>query len=391
MEQAGGHNQHETLKQAYRTAYLIAGHIRQTLTEEETDELNDWILLSRENMELFAELTDEKNIAASLERYEKIKVEEALAATKKHITFSKPRSTVRTWQYALAACVILAIGIFMYTRFAGTTKDDPVIAVHHDDIDPGNNEAVLLLPDGKRVPLAAGPDTLLQGKVEVLRNKGEIVYASSDAGSEYHTLTIPRKGQYKVILPDGTKVWLNSESSIKFPTAFNSSERKVFVTGETFFEVAHDASKPFRAVAGDITVEALGTQFNINAYTNEASLAATLVEGSVKVSVGTMNEILKPGEQSQWSGGALTKLGVDANATSAWRMNQFQFKNTSLDVIMRQIERWYDAKVIYKDAVNLHLNATIERNVPVSKLLHLLEATEQVHFNVEDNVITVSK
>ena len=165
---------------------------------------------------------------------------------------------------------------------------------------------------------------------------------------EYNTLSVPRKGHYKLTLPDGSKVWLNAESPIVFPTNFNGIERRVVVTGETYFEVVKDKTKPFRVVADDMTVEALGTQFNINAYPNESMLAATLAEGSLLVAKGKDENILKPGQQAQTSDNHFTIAEVDPTDITAWKNNEFKFHNTSLESIMRQVERWYDCEVYFK-------------------------------------------
>ncbi len=192
-------------------------------------------------------------------------------------------------------------------------------------------------------------------------------------------------------MPDGSKVWLNSESSIQYPTAFVGKERKVIVTGETFFEVAKNKDKPFIAVGGDMQVEALGTQFNINVYNNEPFRSATLVEGSVLVTQGKNENILKPGQQAQISHGDFSVVNTDAMDVIAWKNDMFKFTNTPIDAIMRQVERWYDAETVYQDKVDFHFNGTIERSVPVSKLLHYIEATGQVHFKIEDKKIIVMK
>lgn len=251
---------------------------------------------------------------------------------------------------------------------------------------PGSSKAILTLHDGKIIELHNdGDDTTINSHIKILRKNGQLIYNSAKISNElvYNTLSVPRKGQYKLVLPDGSEVWLNSESSIRYPVSFSHKERKVFITGEAFFEVAKDKTKPFRVVAGDVTVEALGTQFNVNAYLNEPFISATLIEGSVIVSKGLNEKILKPLQQAQVTENDFKIINSDINDVIAWRNNQFKFTNTSIDAIMRQIERWYDADVVYRDKVNLHLNATIEREVPVSKLLQLFEATNQVHFKIE--------
>ena len=267
MENLQNSGEGKNLKQAYRTAYLIAGFLKQTLTEEEKDELDEWILASDENMILFEKMTDEKNLAQAAEWFKKMNVEKDLAETRRRIEARKPK---RLWQYAVAASIIIATaaGIYFYQNSI-SRKNKSDVAVQKQDIMPGSNKATLTLGDGKIIELGnAGDDTTINGRIKILRKDGQVVYNSAVASNEmvYNTLTVPRKGQYKLILPDGSKVWLNSESSIRYPVSFSNKERKVFVTGETFFEVAKDKTKPFRVVAGDVTVEALGTQFNVNAY-----------------------------------------------------------------------------------------------------------------------------
>jgi ferric-dicitrate binding protein FerR (iron transport regulator) len=379
------------LKQAYRTAYLIAGFLKQTLTEEEKDELDEWILANDENMILFEKMTDEKNLAQAGEWFKKMNVEEDLQKTKKRIEVKRP---VRVWQYVVAAAVVIGIIIGVYLYQGSGNKNDKPIVVQTQDILPGSDKATLTLDNGKIIELGSdGADTTINDQLKILRKDGQVVYNSTAASNElvYHTLSIPRKGQYKLVLPDGSKVWLNSESSIRYPVSFSDKERKVFVTGETFFEVAKDKNKPFRVQRDDITVEALGTQFNVNAYVNEPYVATTLIEGSVLISKGSMENILKPGQQAQLNGNNFQIVNAEANDVIAWKNNQFKFRNTPIDVIMRQVERWYDADVIYQDNVSLHMNATIERDVPVSKLLHILEQTDQVHFKIEGKKIIVMK
>jgi ferric-dicitrate binding protein FerR (iron transport regulator) len=380
------------LKQAYRTAYLIAGFLKQTLTQEEKDELDDWILASDENMILFEKMTDEKNLAEANNWFKKINVEEDLVKTKKKLTAKKP---MRLWPYIAAAAIIIAILVGIYfNQNSGNGKDSPPIAVKNQDMMPGSDKAILTLDDGKVIELRSdGSDTIINKQVKNLRKDGQLIYDSSRRTKElvYHTLSVPRKGQYKLTLPDGSKVWLNSESSIRYPVFFTGKERKVFVTGETYFEVAKDKDKPFRVVSGNITVEALGTQFSVNAYTNEPFISTTLVEGSVMVTKGTVENILNPGQQAQLTEKDFQIVKVNTDSAVAWKNNEFKFINTPIDAIMRQLERWYDADVEYRDKVTLHLNATIGRDVPVSKLLDIFEETGQVKFKVEEKKIIVMK
>jgi hypothetical protein len=346
-------------------------------------------------MELFERLTDEKNIEEAMKWMQSVETEKTLQKKKEQIVFNRPKRTIRFWQYAVAASVIIVAGIFIYKyRDSNNEKKNNVVATNSSDIQPGSDKAILKMGNGKMIVLDnAKPDTSVNEQIKIFGQKGEVVYNNDGAIKEleYHELTIPRKGKYKLSLPDGTTVWLNSESSIKFPTAFVGKERKIFVTGEAFFEVAKNKEKPFIAIAGDISVEALGTQFNVNTYKNEPVGSATLVQGSVLVSSGKNENILKPGQQAQITTNGFKVVETDATNAIAWKNDQFKFTNTPIDVIMRQIERWYDAETVWQDKVDFHFNGTIDRSVPVSKLLRYMEKTGQVHFRIEGKKIIVMK
>lgn len=391
MENSQNPNGRNDIKQAYRTAYLIAGFLKQTLTIEEKQELDEWILASDENMILFEKMTDEKNLEQAAVWFKQMNVEKELQETKRKI---KQRKPFRFLPYAIAAAIVILIvaGIYIYKN--NNNKAIATIAAKKQDIMPGSNIATLTLGNGQQIALInEGTDTAINSHVKLLRKDGQLVYNSDTATKQlvYNTLSVPRKGEYKLVLPDGTKVWLNAESSIRYPVAFVGNERKVFVTGETYFEVMKDVAKPFRVMADDIMLEDLGTQFNVNAYKDEPYFAATLVEGLVKVITGLKQSFLKPNQQVQIKDGNLKIVNRNVDDITAWRNNQFKFEGTSLDEIMRQVERWYDADVEFRDNVTLHLNATIERDVPVSKLLQILEETGQVHFEIKDNKIIVMK
>ncbi len=384
-------------QEAHRVARLIAGFIRGTLSRNEKIELDEWVAASDENMQLFERLTDEKNVEAATKWMEGIETEKALEKKKQSVVFNKAANSriwLRILPYAVAASVIVVLGLLFFNPFTNknsipeTAKNNPV------DILPGSDRATLTLDDGKIITLDnKASDTSINGQIKILQQKGEVVYNDQPTTNRmaYHTLTIPRKGQYKLVLSDGTKVWLNAESSIRYPISFADTERRVFVTGETYFEVAKDKTKPFRVVMDDMVVEALGTRFNINAYTNEPFVTTTLVEGSVLVSKGKKENILKPGQQANISANDFSISDVEASDVVAWKDNQFKFSNMPLDVIMREIERWYDAEIVYESKPTDHFNAEVSRNVPVSKLLHILETTKRVHFKIENNKIIVMK
>lgn len=398
MEKENGQQNAGDLQRAYRTAYLVAAFIRETLTEEERDELDEWIIESKENMHLFGELTAEENIAESIAAFERMDAEEGLREAKmkmRRYAKKKQRKTILPWQWAAAAAIIVTIGLtFMLVRYYKANSKNKQVAIAQKDLNPGSDNAVLTLANGDTMRLGSKSTSNAEtASMKLELQNGQVTYLGDSTASDanYHLLAIPRKGQYKLILPDGTKVWLNSESTIRFPLSFGSTERKVFVSGETYFEVAKDKARPFRVEANGMMIEALGTQFNINAYNDEIVTQATLTEGSIKVTAGNQQQILIPGEQAVLDGARLTSQKIEVADIVAWKNNEFKFHNTSLDIIMRQVARWYDAEVIFKDKIDVHLNATIERGVPVSKLLKLLEATGHVKFKIEENKIIVTR
>lgn len=383
-------------EEAYRIAYLIAGYIRETLSKNEHDELDEWVAASDENMQLFERLTDEKNIEEATHWIAARNTNAALEKAKGKIKFNKAanrKPVLKFIAYAVAASVILLLGVWIYfTYMQKGDSTQPMANNKTTDILPGSDKATLTLENGKTIILDnIGNDTSINGQLRVLQKQGEIEYSegTSEGPMAYHVLAIPRKGQYKLVLPDGSKVWLNAASSIRYPVAFNGNERRVYVSGEAYFEVAKDKTKPFRVVANDMLVEALGTAFNINAYGDEPIVSATLLEGSILVTKGTAENVLKPGQQAKLSGNNMTVVNVNADEVIAWKNNQFKFKDLPLDAILRQVARWYDAEIVYEQKTSDHFNAEVSRDVPVSKLLHLLELTNRAHFKIEGNKIIV--
>jgi ferric-dicitrate binding protein FerR (iron transport regulator) len=191
-------------------------------------------------------------------------------------------------------------------------------------------------------------------------------------------------------LPDGSKIWLNAASSLKFPTAFTGSQRDVELTGEAYFEVAKNPSKPFMVNVNALKVKVLGTHFNINAYSDEDDIKTTLLEGSVRLASGNSHNLLKPGEQGIVKGNNIRVIEVDAERTAAWKNGFFDFNRASIRDIMKQLSRWYNIEVVYNGKVSDdEFMGRIERNVKLSQVLHVLELSH-VHFKVEDKKITVS-
>jgi transmembrane sensor len=263
-------------------------------------------------------------------------------------------------------------------------------------IAPGGNKAILTLQDGSTIILNDAENGTLatQGNTRVVKlANGQIAYDEASGPADkvlYNTMTTPRGGQYKLTLPDGTNVWLNSASSINYPTAFVGKERKVSITGEAYFEVAKNKNKPFYVVAGNQSIEVLGTHFNVMAYSDEENIKTTLLEGSVKISEHNNMSILKPGDQAVVANkGGITVKPADIDEAMAWKNGYFKFSRVDIKHIMRQISRWYDVEVAYEgDIPDDEFVGKIGRSENISQILHLLEL-EHVHFKIEGKKITV--
>ena len=395
----------ETIKNmdegAYRIAYLIAGYIRGTLTESEHNELDKWVEASDDNMLLFEELTDEKNIEANLEWMDQTNNERYLQSAKEKIEFIPQSKTIKMkkWFYSVAASVILIIGAFeIYKINHNQSKQTPVATIAHTEIEPGSNKATLTLSNGSVIDLDNTSTGLIKRDNGTIINKeteGEIVYHDSSSSSKgaghYNVLSTPNGGQYKVQLADGSGVWLNAASSLKFPTEFSASERIVELKGEGYFEISKDKTKPFIVkLAEGSEVKVLGTHFNIMAYENEKSKDVTLLEGSVEITKGNVVQQLTPGEQGRIFSSKINVVNsADTDQVVGWKNGQFIFRDADIQSIMRQVARWYDVNVKFEITKSQHFNATIARKEPVLKLLHMLEETGQIHFKTENKTIYV--
>lgn len=311
-----------------------------------------------------------------------------------------PRKRSYRWTYAAAAAAVLALvaagGVFFYPR-----KQPPAVAVKeksvfHNDIKPGGNKATLTLANGSTVVLDdMAADTLApQGNSTITRTgNGQLAYQARPGASlqpVFNTLTTPAGGQFRLTLPDGSKVWLNASSSITFPTAFTGKDRTVELKGEAYLEVSQNPRQPFKVKVRDMEVSVLGTHFNINAYPDEKAIRTTLLEGSVRVNKEEQSYMLKPGQQAQLQpNGQFSLHTVDTEDITAWKDGQFAFNDADIHTVMRQVARWYGAEVIYEGNISHHFMGTIPRDVPVSRLLKMLELTGRVSFIVDGNKIIV--
>ncbi|MBL7697462.1 MAG: FecR domain-containing protein [Chitinophagaceae bacterium] len=305
---------------------------------------------------------------------------------------------LRTAWFRYAAAIVVCFGIAAYFWTTNYKNDHLATTVNHrplqPDVAPGGEKAVLTLADGTKIILdnAANGNLALQGGTEVVKlANGQVAYNVKGLSAEdimWNTMSTPAGGQYRLVLPDGTKVWLNAASSITYPAAFVSQNREVKIIGEAYFEVVKNKERPFIVdINGKSTVEVLGTSFNINSYTNEENIKTTLLEGSVKISSSI---ILKPGEQAvEASGETIVVQSADINQALAWKNGLFSFDNADLRSVMRQLERWYDIEVKYVGSVaDFKLKGEMYRDVNLSVVLTFLQKMG-LKFRMDAKTLTV--
>lgn len=305
-----------------------------------------------------------------------------------------PVHTIRPGKYrwvAAAAIFALVAGACLWLlRPAKHTVAQPPIA----SVIPGTNKATLTLSDGSEITLdSAGNQVIRQGATAIHQQGGQLKYdvRSTDAAVQYNLLATPRGGQFRVTLPDGTQVWLNAASTLRYPTAFTGPERLVEVNGEAYFEVAGDASRPFRVKVKDAEVQVLGTSFNVNAYADEPTIQTTLLEGSVKLSANNNQVLLKPGQQAILAVNKEFHINeVNPNDAIAWKNGYFLFKNEDIESVMRTIARWYDVDVSYQgDVKKQRLGGTVSRYEKLEDLLKTIELTKSLKFKIEGRRVTI--
>lgn len=422
---------------------LIIKHLQETITEDEKNILNEWIAADESHRAMFDRFTNNELLHQDLVAYgeSEQRIKEQVYAQLPEVQDALtvvPVVTKRRWmRYApvrlrsgLVAAAVIGIAIvgFWYWRSEKTSKSNegtPTQTQVATVIPAGGNKATLTLADGTVIDLDKQADGTIaeQGKTTVRKKEnGQLEYKSGVGNREstvaYNMLSTPRGGQYQLLLPDGSKVWLNAASSIRYPTAFAGNERRVEVSGELYFEITKNIEKPFKVtiIPSDGSgrggeVEVLGTHFNINAYGDEEAIVTTLLEGKIKIStvelvskqsggtnVGnhkpetTNHKLLLPGEEAQISKDAsiVVRKNVDTEASVAWMKGFFDFHNAGIKSVMKQVSRWYNVDVQYAGAVPAQtFEGNLDRNIPLNELLALLNQMGKTNFTIEGRTVRV--
>lgn len=305
---------------------------------------------------------------------------------------------------AAAAVAIVISGYLFFNKQAANkivAQKEDIEKRYKNDIAAGGDKAILVLGNGQSIVLdsAANGTLTQQGNTKVLKlNNGQLSYASgTNAGSNevlYNSIVTPRGGQYQVVLPDGTNVWLNASSSLRFPTAFVGKERRVEITGEAYFEVQKNKAMPFIvAINGGSEVEVTGTHFNIMAYEDELTMKTTLLEGGINLHYGNEVQKLKPGQQAQLTQNKMQLINdADVDQAIAWKNGLFDFNDDVVPDIMRQLSRWYDIDVAYEGKIpDGHYVGSVRRKSNISEVLKMLELAGGIHFEIQGKKVIVKK
>ena len=326
--------------------------------------------------------------------------EEEFLHLEKSIYDQKSRRMTLRW--SIAASTILLVGLFVGRTINGVRDMHEEQELAKNVMQPGTSKAILMMADGKEVVLEQGQNLniLLNERVRVATSNRGIVYEEHGKGvvtEEYNKLTTPIGGEYSLVLSDGTKVFLNADSELKYPVEFSDGKRIVDLKGEAYFEVHKDSLRPFVVRVNGAEVTVLGTSFNVNTYGDDGQIYTTLVNGAVRVSSvkNGQAEVLKPGMQSVMDvqSGQLTVREVDVEPYVAWREGRFVFRAMTLDLIMRQLQRWYDFEVFYQnpELKDYEFRGVIKRDMDLDKVLSVIKVTTNVDFEVKGKVITIIK
>lgn len=371
------------------------------LSEADLEQLQQWREEHVENEQVYQEMQNPAGVAEGLAKLQLLEKEKSnsylllLSKIKENeinkqsgfphrIHFLRSFDKLRTTWFRYAAALILVFGAAAYfwninkkmgqTIISGNEAGSATLIM---DVAPGRDRAILTLANGQQIILDSTQGNIVKrGGLTVINLAGKLKYEGVGVDAEYNTISTPKGGQYQIILPDGSQVWLNAASSIKFPTAFTGNARNVKMMGEAYMEIARNPKQPFTVVANGVEVQVIGTSFNVNAYQDEANVRTTLVNGSVRVLDNRVQPvILKPGQQAIVSSGAQIKIvdNADIEQTLAWKNGAFQFNRTNLADAMRQLARWYDIEVVYEKGIpDIKFWGEMKRDLNLSQVLGVL-------------------
>lgn len=373
-------------------AFLILKERLGTISEPEKSELIAWLQESHTHRILYEKMMC-KDFGGDLDNYHRIDAFAGLQRYRK--TYRTHRISMRWITVAAMLVLLLGSSLFLYNRQNSSREAMTGIL-------PGSSQAVLVMNDGSVHALnrQTENEVIRMNGVTAMNTGKQLSYSSSDLDSlpdaeVYHELRIPRGGEYQVVLADGTRVWLNAKSTLKYPVQFRGKERVVFLEGEAYFEVTKDKEHPFRVMTDrEVSVKVLGTSFNVRAYSEDKEVETVLEEGSVEMAAAGHNMVLIPGQKGSYSfdDGRLEVKDVETGNFTAWRKGEFVFNDEPVVDIMEDLMRWYDIEVFYADEAvkQLLFNCKIKKYETIDVLLHSMELAGGIRFEVKGHSVVVS-
>lgn len=379
--------------------HLIRLYLIGAITKKEKDELEEWVVKSEDHRRFFEDIRKDKSFTSEYPEFCDIDMEKGWS---QFVTATQPikrRDRSRWWKYAAVIVIPLAVGISVWLINRKDMKESREIS---EVIQPGERKATLVLSEGMKIPLVEFEKEIIEVDpgMKVRKTHEEIVYEQMDIPEEvvlrYNTLQIPRGGEFNLVLSDGTRVMLNSASDLKYPVLFNKKERRVFLSGEAYFEVAKDSTRPFYVVTDDVQVRVYGTSFDVNTH-REKVVQAILVEGKIGIKPihSGAEQILHPGELARFDrkSGILEICPVDTRQYTAWTKGIFTFEDETLEDIMSTLSLWYDVDVFFQsESVKyLHFSGHLERYKEIRNILDAITEATGVGFSVKGRTIIVSR
>jgi ferric-dicitrate binding protein FerR (iron transport regulator) len=387
----------EKLDTEYKIAQLLSKELIDDLTLEEEQVLENWKNSSIDNQNLY------EIIKAGEKRKARdnfvISLNKKTAWDKVHQEIKPRKKVIRLKEWSLRIAAILIIAVLLGSLYHISTKD---IEIEEElaqiPIEPGSSKAILKLHNGKTLQLEnVENDSIIEKDGTLISNrKGQLAYALSEENNEkilYNQVKVPVGGEYQLTLADGTNVWLNSDSEIRYPVQFNQDTRKVWIAGEVYFDVAHNKKKSFVVNVRNIEIEVLGTKFNVEAYDDHKNVTTSLIEGSVQLRKEAESVIIKPDQQAiiRDNEKQFAIRNVDAKKLALWKDGVFYFQEASLGTIMEKLERWYGIKVFFmnQSVKEKRFSVEVQRYENIEKILDILSRTEKVNFEIKSNIVTV--
>ncbi|RIJ49878.1 FecR family protein [Maribellus luteus] len=389
----------DSINQHLKISKLIAKSIGGDIGPESQKELDSWLNESPENLRLFNRLRDDNNFKNWEEIYHRFSKEQSWQEIEPLLKGKAPSRNIWMISLKFAATLLLPLAIYILFKVGGQTTL-PVETTKMVSFDPGQPRAVLLLDNGQTLDLE-NKDTTVNldagaTDIHIADNKIEYTHKKKRNQSvQYNTILIPHRGEFFLVLSDGTKVWLNASTTMKYPVSFDGNTREVELSGEAYFEVSPDADRPFIVKTNHVQVEVLGTHFNIKAYPEDKLAQTTLSEGKVKVIANENEVILLPNQQANFVEGSreLNVQNVDAAVFTAWKNGKFMFVDERISYILNDLRKWYDFEVNYEsdDLKDIRFSINVNRYEDLNELLKLIEATDKIKFSIEGNKINIHK